>query len=848
MRAIALCLVNPATDWESTSHTLESFFIQRYQSQKLNRYDSKLNAEGEFQPNSWNLVGRKRRTRRGQGSGQDSNNNATRIPRTIRTIVHLTQQTTSEAKVVIQGMSTRTTKRCISTISGKQVTGLKGRTGTELVYIDKTVVAKRSADLQSTLEEMGQVADANNLIPDLTKRLIELKTIASTKQYKHAISIRSTSKRLHSVNWKQIAAGILHLAPPQMSLDRPAPIVFCSAQKLGTILQNHKHGIRGDPMMEARKPCKCAQIGAEFKRFNHVCTADIDVLLDMDIRARFRDALRELMPRGANYTPQIPEKLLHVLEGLKIDLDNWCRKKAEQFDIPFPVFFPLIRTFLQKARAQLETMPFDNTTAPSSVDTYILSENGRKHVQQLQAKYVITGTDKAATNFSISCRVGYAQRLIAHALDLELKDVNWKDPLAQKYEPFEIVDTITEQQMVKHIRKQFNNIDIQTKHMTLPYMYIQPKMHKIGERCITAAHKCVSTHAGKILVQALKTVKSSLKKKARAEYQETGINWFWSIESSNEITNILRTKNNRNEKYAAVTTFDIAGFYEEIPHGEAVRIINGLIDELFDANRRRPIMEINLRDETTRFTSAKYAPKPWIQVRKQQLQKLIELKITQNFAMIGSMMVKKRKGIPMGDPESPLLADLFAIALERRFMKNLNTDRAQELSQTTRKIDDILFLTEIDDNITERIYPKEWFTLKKGNNNHMDITIYADSKGNWAWKPYDKRDAFDFDPIRFIDARSATPPTVLRGTLIGKLHSIHRRSAEAVDFVIQTGHVVDELMTLYGWNKRLVSNTLYRFLDSERPYRISRADVSPITKVIINKTLCKDFEERNKHL
>ena len=161
------------------------------------------------------------------------------------------------------------------------------------------------------------------------------------------------------------------------------------------------------------------------------------------------------------------------------------------------------------------------------------------------------------------------------------------------------------------------------------------------------------------------------------------------------------------------------------------------------------------------------------------LCKWIELLIDNIYVFYGGQVFKQIIGIPMGTDCAPVLANLFLLYYERKYIFNLveigDTDTLYKLSNTGRFIDDLI---SINDHcklleLLTSIYPS-CMTVNKTNPStkhatylDMDLSI---SNNNFISKVYDKRRDFSFKVrnLTHFDSNLATSAKV--GLFIGQLN------------------------------------------------------------------------------
>ena len=83
-------------------------------------------------------------------------------------------------------------------------------------------------------------------------------------------------------------------------------------------------------------------------------------------------------------------------------------------------------------------------------------------------------------------------------------------------------------------------------YFKLPTMYWIPKLHKnpYTSRFISASSKCSLTHISKVLSLTLTTLKEFIIQYCERVFENSGINYFWSVKNSLDVLDKLRAFEN----------------------------------------------------------------------------------------------------------------------------------------------------------------------------------------------------------------------------------------------------------------------------------------------------------------
>ncbi len=148
-----------------------------------------------------------------------------------------------------------------------------------------------------------------------------------------------------------------------------------------------------------------------------------------------------------------------------------------------------------------------------------------------------------------------------------------------------------------------------------------------------------------------------------------------------------------------------------------------------------------------------------------KIKEAIYFIISEVFVSFSGLLFKQTKGIPMGGNCSPLLADLFLMYCEFKFMKVLVTEKkfhlAKLLSKTSRYIDDICLVNYRHfDGLLREIYPSDLIAERNGSDNkcvsYLDVQLSIKDSGLHT-AVYHKVEDFSFPVILLTHPHSLIP-------------------------------------------------------------------------------------------
>ena len=219
-----------------------------------------------------------------------------------------------------------------------------------------------------------------------------------------------------------------------------------------------------------------------------------------------------------------------------------------------------------------------------------------------------------------------------------------------------------------------------------------PKLHKnsYGHRFIAASASCTTKPLSKLLTHCLQLILKHYKEYCKGIERRTGVNCFWVINNSTEVTNTL----DKLRHARALDSFDFSTLYTNIPHSQLKTRMEELIRNAYNT---RDASHMALGKDYAYWTSRPVANTRNLTVN--QLVEMFNFLIDNVYTQVGSAVYQQTIGIPMGTDCAPLVADLFLFSYEFEFMKSLiRTDLpvAAKFSNTCRYIDDLLTLNNPD--------------------------------------------------------------------------------------------------------------------------------------------------------
>ena len=359
-------------------------------------------------------------------------------------------------------------------------------------------------------------------------------------------------------------------------------------------------------------------------------------------------------------------------------------------------------------------------------------------------------------------------------------------------------------------------------------MYWLPKLHKnpFKFRFISASSKCTTTKISVLLTSILTTIKNFIINYCNKAYNNSGVNYFWSVKNSLDVLDKIRSYQGQ---YNSVESYDFSTLYTTLPHNLIKQKFTYLFKWTFEKSGCDYICCNSFKSFFSNDTYKNYTNFTCLECIN-----ALEFLLDNIFVRFGNTIYRQIIGIPMGTNCAPLIADLFLYCYESQFMAKIYKDPNKEhlidvFNNTYRYLDDILALNNPEfSNVMNEIYPKELQLNKaNANNDHcpfldLDITL---SNGTLITKIYDKRDDFSFPIVNFPFLDGDVPLAPSYGIYISQLVRYARVCSDVSDFNERNLCITEKLLQQgYRYHKLLKTFTkfFHRYKDIIQKFGCSR--------------------------
>ena len=293
---------------------------------------------------------------------------------------------------------------------------------------------------------------------------------------------------------------------------------------------------------------------------------------------------------------------------------------------------------------------------------------------------------------------------------------------------------------------------------------------------IAGSSKGMTKDLSCFLTKVLSTKKDELVRYCNTKTSRNGVNNMWILKNSTSLLSSLDQLDVRTA--TSVQTFVFSTLYTSVPHDLLKSRISNLVHNAFrkkDGSKRYTHIKVR---RVKRYFAHDINGGGDNMYTADNICKMIEFLIDNNFVQFGGHLFHQMIGIPTGSKCAPLLADLFLYPYQNEFLDNMirsgHRILARSFNLCYRYIDDLIVFNNknVLDYLKE-IYPSQ-LTVEKANKSdhladYLDVTFIIDSGGKLSTRLYDKCDDFDFQIVNFPFLSSSIPSGSSYGVYISQL-------------------------------------------------------------------------------
>ena len=582
------------------------------------------------------------------------------------------------------------------------------------------------------------------------------------------------------------------LYPPKIffSLNNPVSLKLCNYSKFLNSLniEKIKDVLRND--------CYC-NIHRKFvyDQYQHVLTGDMSFVKD--------SKLRKLFELGTKHRLSKHVKTKETLDDIQYAIDQHIKRVSTTNKIPPESFSDWKTKILKLAKDRL----YKKASNEKPCNEIRLSSDLLKELQSIHDHFVVVPVDKASSNYSFICKKFYILVLLKE-LGFDLNNLEPKGNITYAIDHRKIENIISQ-----HCDDLYNLFKIRCKeeNKKVARLYWLPKLHKTPYkfRFIAGARHSTTKSLSIKINKGLSVIRDHFRRYCEAIYNNSGINCFWSILSSVEFLDKMKSL-----KVFNIEVFDFSTLYTNLDQNEVKSHIFSLLDLVFNSSTRRYLC---IGFEKSFLSKIEYRGYHTFTI--DSFKKAIEFIIDEVFVTFGGCVFRQVNGIPMGGNCSPLLADLFLLHCEYVFMTNLMNNKmlglARILSNTSRYIDDLCLINyKHFESLIPKIYPNSLKASKSGNDSknveYLDIMIKITQSGIRT-SVYHKVDDFPFEVTLLTFPDNCAPAKLGLHVFGSQVIRYGRLSSSLEDFLLKT-HKTFDILSSRGYGRHLLRSVAEKVL------------------------------------
>ena len=538
-------------------------------------------------------------------------------------------------------------------------------------------------------------------------------------------------------------------------------------------------------------PCTCNESKYLYPPLNHVVTGDLNIITNTNLRIIFEKGAKYRSKPPISWTDndnEIEQSLQQLLNWLTKDLDT----TLPQLQSFYTRFHQIYNHRKEVAKQELSTYQHDNISWHD--------------LKKLQQTYIITVVDKAPNNLILMCKKLFMETICQ---ELGINTNTWEIVGNTVYTP---VTECTDDIVKKHIRlSNMFGIKLDTDKIGLSSIYPIPKLHKnpYKFRFIASSRNSSIKPLSIILDKILGHIKTHFKNYCLKIKERTGINPWWSLESTYDFLNLCHSIQRKPTQNYTIYSGDFSEMFTSISHSTLKHNLYFIIGVCFN-NKGYKFISIKGNQVSYSNTESKNT----LSFTKEDICQMIEIILDNNYVTFANYITKQTKGVPMGSSCAPKMIDLAMAYHEYKFMTDpSNKELALELTDNTgRYVDDFFGYSKHDISaIATTIYPRELKLNKTSTDYHthfLDTTVLVVNQ-KLVIQVYNKTDDFPFSVIKYSHSASNVHSALGYNTLYGEVLRFARICNDTKAFQDRCRAIYHEFMKL-GYEQHKILITIFK--------------------------------------
>ena len=391
------------------------------------------------------------------------------------------------------------------------------------------------------------------------------------KEREHII-LPFSCKFIDKLNFKSIVydTSTLKLLPQKLQQYTPLRVFYKYNNPIRLKICNYGAFLKNLSMSDVENvlnnPCSCSTSPFLYTPLGHVVTGNLEIVEN--------SKLRKVLSFGCKYRIPVNLPSSEIKKSLTESLDYFINSKSKKYKLNNDDF----KTWKDRVSEIITNrINFYENNYPNIFnerEDILENEEVKICLKRLKRKYIICSIDKASNNFAFICKKLYTQILIK---ELGFDEITLDSIGNETYKPCSEDEAYYINEISRALINKFDII-VEDGNKCLAHIFWNPKLHKdpYKARFIAGARKCVTKPLNMLVNTSLKLLREHFKKYCSAIYNNSGINLFWSIESSQQFLNTLHN----NEVYN-LQVYDFTTLYTKLDLKEVEDMINEVIDLIF---------------------------------------------------------------------------------------------------------------------------------------------------------------------------------------------------------------------------------------------------------------------------
>lgn len=637
----------------------------------------------------------------------------------------------------------------------------------------------------------------HNIITSYLNNRQKINEIAKKAEEREHIILSFNCKFIDKLCFNSILrdTSIESLLPKPIADKLPLKIYYKYNKPIGKELLNYNSFLNNLKNYDIKEivdsDCECSTSPYKDEFHQHVITGNLNIVSNVE--------LKDIMSLGVKYREPNFLKPNIIRNSINKNINNFIESKSKKYNIKIKDFDQWRNRITDIINKRISFYEVKKPQVFNGTNSIMKMQSSKDYIKELQQKYILVVADKAANNFVLICKKFYVLTMMK---ELGIETVSFNCIGNITYQKEEKTENELIQEHTNILRDEFK-LTCNKKDQIIPKIFWNAKLHKTPSkaRFISGARHCTLKELSVKINKALQVIKANFGKYCDTIQKHTGINFNWSISSSYEFLEKIKSK-----EIWSMQVYDFTTLYTSLNLNEVEKSLFSLIDLVFSNKNKYICIGYN----KSFFAKKKY--KGYYTFDSKSLKDAVKFIIYNTYIKFGEYILKQTKGIPMGGNCSSPMADLTLGFREFSYMKELLKNKkfslARLLSNNSRYVDDINIINYKNfNNIIADIYPPDLKVERNGENdkevNYLDIKIIISGNGVTT-NVFNKTEEFNFPVVSFTYPTSNIPMQLGYNVFYGQILRYSKICSKRDNFLIKTKHLYNILQNRgYKENKLL---------------------------------------------